>query len=317
MKSALVSAVVVLAAAICSPASATAASVCDNGGVTSYQPPDQEAGPFGITAGPGGTWYSDGAYVNRINHGQTQHFTVPDEDGVGWLTWNGTSSYIWFAGRGSGRIGTINGKGTLHEYQIPDGVNGRAVPQGIVLGPGPHVWFTDEANDRIGDLDTTTGAMTFHTVPSGDPLGLARGADGALYFTERGFDKIGRMAPNGTFTEWNLLPGAFPNRLVLGPDGAIWFTELLTGQIGRIAPDGTLTETPIDGGPVGITVGPDGNLYVALFDSQQLGRLDLSGHLTQTWHVPGALQVAGSRGDLWLTDPYGPIVASVHVSCAG
>ena len=242
--------------------------------------------------------------------------TVPDETAVGWLTWDGASSYIWFAGRSSGRIGTINGKGEVHEYQIADGANGTAVPQAIVLGPGPHVWFTDQDNDRIGDLDTATGAITFHAVPSGDPLGLVRGADGGRYFTERGYDKAGRLAPDGTFTEWDLQPEAFPNRLILGADGAIWFTELRAGRIGHIAPDGALSETPIDGGPVGITAGPDGHLYVALWVSRQLGRLDLSGHLTGTWRVPGALQVASSRGELWLTDPYETSVASVHVSRA-
>jgi virginiamycin B lyase len=315
MRSAVLSAVAVLAATICTVAPAAAAPVCADGGVTSYQPPDQPAGPFGVTAGPGGTWYSDGAYVNRVNHGETRHFAIPDETAVGWLTWDGAGSAIWFAGRSSGRIGTIDGRGRVHEYQIPDGVNGAAVPQAIVLGPGPHGWFTDEGNDRIGEVDTGTGAMTFFPVPSGDPLGMARGADGALYFTERDYDKVGRLAPDGTFTEWSLLPGAFPNRIVRGADGAIWITELRTGQIGRIASDGTLTETPIAGGPVGITVGPGGKLYVALWNSRQLGRLDGSGRLTRTWAVPGALQVAGSRGDLWLTDPFAPSVASVHPTC--
>jgi streptogramin lyase len=71
----------------------------------------------------------------------------------------------------------------------------------------------------------------------------------------------------------------------------------------------------IDGGPVGITLGPDGNLYVALWISQQLGRLDQSGRLVQTWNVPGALLVASSHGDLWLTDPFNDSVARVHVTC--
>jgi virginiamycin B lyase len=123
------------------------------------------------------------------------------------------------------------------------------------------------------------------------------------------------MSSDGTFTEWNLTPGAFPNRIVVGPDGAIWFTELHTNLIARITPRGSLTETPIEGGRVGITVGPDGNLYVALWNSHQLGRLDLTGHLTRTWAVPGALQVASSRGALWLTDTFQNSVARVHVTC--
>jgi virginiamycin B lyase len=315
MRATLLAVLAFAAAAVSVTPAADAAPVCADGGVTSYQPPDQDAGPFGVTAGPGGTWYADGAFVNRVNHGATVHFPIPDASAVGWLAWDGTSSSIWFADRSTGRLGTVNGHGTVQEFQIPDGPNGPAVPHGIVFGPGPHVWFTDQANDRLGDLDLTTRSMTFFTVPTGDPLGLVRGSDGALYFTERSFDKVGRMAPNGTFREWDLLPGAFPNRLVVGPDGAVWFTELRTGQIGRITPAGALTETPIDGGPVGITMGPDGNVYVALWNSHQLGRLDSAGHLVRTWTVPGALQVASSRGELWLTDPFADSVASVHINC--
>jgi streptogramin lyase len=191
------------------------------------------------------------------------------------------------------------------EYQAPDGVNAPAGPGGIVVA-GDTVWFTDPFNDRIGRLDVPSGRISTIPVPTADagPLGLTMGPDGALWFTERVADKVARMSSDGLFTEWNLTPGAFPNRIVVGPDGAIWFTELHTDLIARITVHGSLTETPIDGGPVGITVGPDGNLHVALWSSHQLGRLDLTGHLTRTWAVPGALQVAGSRGDLWLTDTY-------------
>ncbi len=321
MRTALVglAAVAVVLGTSCAEEAAFAAVTpqCAGGAVTSYQvPPNQDAGPFGVSAGPGGTWYADGAVLSRVDYtGSQTFFSIPEASALGWLTWDGHSSSLWFADRSTGRIGTINGRGTVHEFQIPDGVDGPALPQAIVLGPGPQVWFTDQANGRIGDLNRRTGAFTMFAVPHGDPLGLVRAADGDLYFTERDFDMVGRLTQSGDFTEWQLLSGAFPNRLVLGPDGAVWFTELNTGQIGRVLPDGTLIQTPIAGGPVGITVGPDQHVYAALWNSRQLARLSGSGHIQRTWQVPGALQVASSDGRLWLTDPFQNSVASVRIGC--
>ena len=318
MKSALLAAVVLATATVCSTTTAAAAPVCANGGVTSYPPPPATDTPFGITAGPGGTWYAEGDRIVRVRaNGTVDQFPLPDPAAdTGWLTWPG-GNVVWFAERGTGRLGTVDGHGNIVEYQAPDGDNGPAGPGGIVVA-GDAVWFTDPLNDRIGRLDLPSGQISMIPVPTPDawPLGLTMGPDGALWFTERLADKVGRLAADGSFTEWTLTAGAFPNRIVVGPDGAIWFTELRTDLIGRITTQGSLTETPIDGGPVGITVGPDGNLYVALSTSHQLGRLDLSGHLTRTWTVPGALQVAGSHGDLWLTDPFQDSVTRVHVTCS-
>lgn len=314
--SVVLSVVAALAAAMFTANPAAAASVCANGGVSSYAPPAATDGPFGITAGPGGTWYSESDRIVRVRgNGQVDQFWLPDPQtaDAGWLSWQGGDK-VWFSDRGTGRLGTIDGHGDVVEYQVPGtdaGPNGQVLVHGIV-------WFTDPPGNRIGRLDPATGQITMYPVPTPDswPLGITAGPDGALWITERSADKVARMTTDGTFTEWNLTSGANPQRIVAGPDGAIWFTELRGGQIGRISTSGTLTETPIAGGPVGITVGPGGNLYVALWTSHQLGRLDLSGHLTRTWDVPGALQVAPSRGDLWLTDPFADSVASAHVTCS-
>jgi virginiamycin B lyase len=295
--------------------SAAAASACANGGITSYSPPPSTDKPFGITAGPGGTWYSEGNRIVRVQaNGRIDQFLLPDAADAGWLTWPG-GDVVWFSDRGTGRLGTVDGSGHVVEYQVP-GVG--ASPNGQVAVDSI-VWFTDSPTNRIGRLDPATGQFTMFSVPTAGswPLGITAGPDGAIWFTERLAAKVARMSTDGTFTEWDLTPGAFPNRIVVGPDGAIWFTELRAGQIARITTAGTLTQIPIDGGPVGITLGPDGNLYVALWTSQQLGRLDPSGHLTNTWNVPGALTVGSSRGDLWVADPFHDSVASVHVTCGG
>ncbi len=301
------------------PAADAHSNGCSTGAVTSYIPPAGTDGAFGVTQGPGGTWYAHGATINRIVAGKTTEYPVPDPDtaDAGWLTRDSAGGQVWFADRGTGRLGTVDVVGRVHEYQIPDGVNGTALPQGIVVGPGSHVWFTDQGNDRIGDLDRRTGAFTLYPIPTegGGPLGLTRGPDGNLWFTERGADKVGRMTPAGAFTEWDLAAGAFPNRIVTGPDRALWFTELRAGNIGRITTAGQLTEVPVAGGPVGITLAPDGHLYAAMFLSAQLAQLDDHGQVARTWDVPGALQVAASQGALWVTDPFTDTVSEVRTHC--
>jgi len=318
MKHALLIAVGALVAAICTATPATAASVCADGGVTSYPPPPASDGPFGVTAGPGGTWYSEGDRIVRVRaNGVLDQFVLPDPDiaDAGWLSWQG-GHVVWFSDRGTGRLGTVDGHGHVVEYQVPPTPDGSgASPNGQVILDGI-VWFTDPPTNRIGRLDPATGHITVFSVPTADswPLGITAAPDGTLYFVERDANKVGRMTPSGAFTEW-ALTGSGPQRITLGTDGNIWFTELRSGQLGRIDAGGTLTETSIDGGPVGITVGPDGNLYVALWFSHQLGRVDATGHLTRTWDVPGALQVAASHGDFWLTDAFANSVSSVHITC--
>ena len=274
--------------------------------VVPYAPPADTGGlPFGVTDGPGGVWYSDGDTINRISHVRTTSFTVPSTDptvnpDIGWLTWDGRDQ-IWFAARGTGAIGTISGSGAIRTIQVPDGINGTAVPHGFVVHPND-VWFTDQANDRIGDLSLSAGTFSFYQVPSGNPLGLIEGTDNDLYFTERAFDKVGRFDPRtGLFTEWALPTGAFPNRLVPTPDGSVWFTALYGGFVGQIK-NGYLTTYPVDGGPVGITY-YQGRLWTALSTSGGLAEISLRGRVLRIWSTPGdnPLQVAASRGKLWLT----------------
>lgn len=38
--------------------------------VTAFTPPPASDGPFGITAGPGGTWYAEGDQIVRIGRAQ-------------------------------------------------------------------------------------------------------------------------------------------------------------------------------------------------------------------------------------------------------
>src|SRR5215469_7060253 len=189
--------------------SAAAASACANGGVTSYSPPPSTDTPFGITAGPGGTWYSEGNRIVRVQaNGSIDQFPLPDAADAGWLTWPGGDA-VWFSDRGTGRLGTVDGHGHVVEYQVPGtgaSPNGQVVVDGIV-------WFTDAPTGRVGRLDPATGQFTMFPVPTPHswPLGITAGPDGAIWFTERLADKVARMSTDGTFTEWDLTRSASPS----------------------------------------------------------------------------------------------------------
>ena len=276
---------------------------------------------FGITQGPGGTWYAHGGTINRINKdGTIDEFPLPDADtaSAGWLTRDRKTSLIWFSDRSNGRIGTIDAEGSVEEYQIKDGPNGADGPAGIVVGPGTQVWFTEPMNNRIGVLDTATGDITLQPAPTagGGPIGLVRGPDGNLWFTEREVDKVARMNKDGSFTEWDLARGAGPNRIIAGPDESIWFTELMTNQLGRIDSAGHLAETTLAGGPVGIATGPDGHVYVALWTTNQVARLGDDASIARTWDLPhGALLVAAGPDSIWATNAFDDSVSRVQLTC--
>ena len=111
MKSPLIAAVVLATAAICAATPASAAPVCADGGVTSYAPPPATDTPFGVTTGPGGTWYAEGDRIVRVRaNGTIDQFSLPDPAAAdaGWLTWPG-GNVVWFADRGTGRLGTVDG----------------------------------------------------------------------------------------------------------------------------------------------------------------------------------------------------------------
>lgn len=286
---------------------------CDSNCAAAFTPAVGTA-PFGITGGPrGSVWFSLNSAVGRIDQqGQITTYAVPaphpipgfTDAGTGWMTVD-SAGFVWFAERGTGKIGRLAPDGSLTEFSLPKAT---AVPQGIVFGPDGNVYVSEQGANAVARLNPATGEATDIGVPTPNsgPQSGALGSDGAIWFIERSAAKVGRMSVAGAFTEFSLAPGAFPNRIVSGPDGALWFTELRANKVGRITTGGVLTEYPVPGGPVGITVGKDGQMYVALFFGRAVARINTSGALTGSWTLPGAkgplLVATGFGHDIWVTD---------------
>src|SRR6478736_1131074 len=96
--------------------------------VTVIHPPAGTAGAFGISDGPGGVWFSHGGTLNRTTPHGIDEFPVPGPTpNTGTLAWK-PGGPLWFADRANSRIGSIDGQGKIHTYEIPHPAGAIAVP---------------------------------------------------------------------------------------------------------------------------------------------------------------------------------------------
>ena len=67
-------------------------------------------------------------------------------------------------------------------------------PSGITLGSDAHLWFTEQAGNRIGEI-TPAGVITEFAIASASsqPLSITAGPNGTLWFTQPGSGQIGTL----------------------------------------------------------------------------------------------------------------------------
>lgn len=230
---------------------------------------------------------------------------------------------------------------TFNEFALPTANSFQSVNDespspvgGITPGPsGSHtIWFTESSSNKIGEINTTTHAITeFPVAPTSvtsggivtsspaTPKGITTGPDGNIWFTEVYGSRIGRLNPStGTITEFDV-PVTIVNGIglydtpwgiVAGPDGNLWYTgrgDTSITKIGRINPStGVITEFgPTSSVPLSITTGPDGNLWFTEFS--KIGMINPStGTITEFDPPPAQGQqfgdiAVGPDGNLWFT----------------
>ena len=224
----------------------------------------------------------------------------------------GPDGNLWFAERGSNRIGRISPGGEVTEFPLP---TENAQPFQIAAGPDGNVWFTEL---RTGDVGRITPAGVVTEFPVCDycrPWGITTGPEGDLWITLPGAGEVARLSISGTVTRFPLGPLGpnEPRQIALGPDGNLWIADEglelegpTIGQIGRITPEGLVTRfavpTPVENfRPVGIAAGPDGALWFA-GSGVGVGRIDTSGSITE-FPLPLFSEsdtiAAGPDGNLW------------------
>ncbi len=180
-----------------------------------------------------------------------------------------------------------------------------AGPFRITSGPDGSLWFTRNADARIGRI-TTSGEVTEFSLPTNSPAAdITAGPDGNVWFRKTD-DRIGRITPSGVVTEFALRTSYNSSfAIAAGPDGNVWFTETYPG-LGQITPTGVITEFFISE-VYALAAGADGNLWGAGFG--KLKRITPGGSTT-TFSIPtetanwfATLDMAAAPdGSIWIAD---------------
>ncbi|PWU22191.1 MAG: hypothetical protein C5B48_10500 [Candidatus Rokuibacteriota bacterium] len=221
------------------------------GNVTEF--PNAGGGPSGITAGPGGLWFTAGgsSTVRRMTTNGSIDAIYPTQIGSSDPSdiTLGLDGRIWFTESNPlvSRIGAVdpnNPPGATNPAEYPATTGSE--PSGIASTTGGILWFTEPGTNGIGRI--TTGGAISEFGPAGvSASGIAAGRDGALWYTlgfsgtvpctGAGDQAIGRITSGGTFTNKfaTPTPASDPSDIAEGPDGALWFTEYCANKIARIA----------------------------------------------------------------------------------
>jgi len=240
---------------------------------------DDDAKPRGITAGPGGLWFTD-RDENKIGRittdGTIRQFAGGRHDKPTGIV-AGPDGNVWYTAHGDGgAIIRITPTGTVTEFATP------GEPEDIALGADGNLWFTDTM--RIGRI-TPQGTITRFGIGrlTGTPREITPGPDGNLWFTQRGMSpSIGRITTSGDLTQFSsgLPPSSAPRGIAAGADGNVYFTDSGANAIGRITPSGGISELSSgltdDADLRGITTGADGRLWFAEAGIEKIGRMTVA-----------------------------------------
>ncbi len=268
--------------------------------------------PSNTTLGGGIVWAPDGnlyfAAIGSGNLGEideappalgpiTVFDVAPITDPVGITSISSTSgTSVYFTEPSADAIGELSvpsgpsispTESTFASFGIP---TANSEPEGIAVGPGNNIYFTESATGKIGELNTTTHEVTEFIIPTTG--GISPGSisaltivDGppstsSLYFTEPGIGEIGELN-----TASEVAPTPVPaNETITTPDGSS-YTSTLPIPAGMLLPPGTITEVMIptpNSEPVGIAVGAKNNIYFTEGAGDKIGELS-----TQTEMAPG------------------------------
>ncbi len=215
---------------------------------------------------------------------------------------------------------------TLHQYQLPTGVN----PVKVITGLDGSVYVYERGAGSIARLRPK--AASFVAVPINAALnqhfGMTVSAKGDIYFTVS--HGIGAYSPK--FNRITIIPlNTDPNDIVGGPDGNLWFTEPDANSVGRLtlskngqlASGFTISEFAVPAaapaGVASIARGPSNDLWFGEDIAGSVGQITfLKGAPvfheyplpTPTGHPLGI--ITGADKNVWVTEVYGNKIARVN-----
>ena len=295
--------------------------------IDEFPVPTPDSRPAGITAGPGGIWFTEEhTNANKIGLFTGAAFAEfggltpapppssgnPPETGPAEIVL-GPDGNLWFTELGAARIGRLSPGGALTECSVSSG----GQPDGITVGPDNNIWFTLSAGNRIGRINpSAANPCSSYTDFSGSlnqPSDITSGPDGKLWFTESAGSRVSSISVSGSISRPSSLSfasGSEPSGITAS-SAAIWATLSASNQIVRIDPTtATVTHTVATGaGPSAIATGPDGALWFTETVANKIGRLTAGANpaLTNEFVIPtpnsqpGGITL-GADGALWFTE---------------
>lgn len=175
-------------------------------------------------------------------------------------------------------VGRLNVE--IKEFEVPT-PNSR--PHDPALAPDGSLWYTGQAANKLGRLDTRTGQFKEFRLKSPDsgPHGLVADKDGNIWFTAISGGYIGKLDPKtGAIAEYRPPGNARidPHTPAFDHNGILWFTTEQSNLVGRLDPETgkmELKESPTPRAvPYGIVITKQNVPFFCEFGTNKLASID-------------------------------------------
>jgi virginiamycin B lyase len=196
------------------------------------------------------------------------------------------------------------------EYEVPAGSH----PHDVAPAPDGTVWYTAQAEGKLGRLDPATAKVTEVQLGEGSaPHGVIVGPDGGAWVTDGGTNAIVRVDPVTLDVKRYSLPPssgyANLNTATFDRRGRLWFTGQsgIYGRLDRRTGALRVFRAPGGAGPYGIAMTPAGQVWYASLAGSHIARIDVASGKATVFQPPtpgqGARRIwSDSRGRLWISE---------------
>jgi virginiamycin B lyase len=250
--------------------------------VVDYPTPTPGSGPHGITVSPDGfVWYTaqTTGRLGRVNpsNGAITEYVMPTNANRP-HTPIAHRGAIWFTAQTNDTYGRFDPATTQTQvWNAPSGSR----PYGIAPAPDGSLWIALFGTNRLGRVNTDTGAITLFPLPNAAarPRRIVVSNDGRVYYSDYARGYLGRLDPTTSqVREW-LAPASQPYGIWTGTDGRVWFHAGGT-LMAAFDPRNEQMQT-VNIPTAGATVrhmlwdAPRGRLWLALSGTRRLGKIEL------------------------------------------